>query len=343
MEAGVKTHMEKKQHWKFILQAAKIGFGSALAMYLAHLFGLEFASSAGSITLLTILTTKWETVKLSIFRVITFVAAVFVAWAMLGLFHSDWIAYGCFLMIMTLLCDYIGWRSALSVNAVIGMHFLDTLDFSARAIANELYLLLIGITIALILNQFTNNRHRRQDIINWMKDTERRLQIIVMHLAAYLSGKELQADVWGELRELEKLLSHYISEANEYQGNTFQSHPGYYIDYFEMRRNQCSVLSNLHTEISRIRTMPEESRHIAAFMVDMAEYVVEKNVPTDQLDKLEQVFAYMRSGGPVTSADEFENRALIFHILMDLREFLEYKSDFVANLDEEQRRRYWNA
>ena len=44
-----------------------------------------------------------------------------------------------------------------------------------------------------------------------------------------------------------------------------------------------------------------------------------------------------------TSADEFENRALIFHILIDLREFLEYKINFVENLDEEQRRRYWNA
>ena len=81
--------MDNKQHWKIFLQAAKIGFGSALAMYLAHLFGLEFASSAGSITLLTILTTKWETVKLSLFRILTFIAAVFVAWGTLTLFHSD--------------------------------------------------------------------------------------------------------------------------------------------------------------------------------------------------------------------------------------------------------------
>ncbi len=335
--------MEKKQHWKFILQAAKIGFGSALAMYLAHLFGLEFASSAGSITLLTILTTKWETVKLSFARVVTFGAAVLVSWATLTLFRSDWFAYGCFLMIMTLLCDYTGWRSALSVNAVIGMHFLDTLDFSYQAVANELYLLLIGISIALVLNQFTNNRHRRKDIINWMKDAEQRLQSIVMHLAAYLSGKELDVDVWQELRDLEKLLSHYISEANEYQGNTFQSHPGYYIDYFEMRRRQCGVLSNLHTEITRIRKMPEESKHISEYMEDMAGYVVEKNVPTEQIEKLDTLFGYMRSGGPVTSADDFENRALIFHILIDLREFLEYKSDFVNDLDEEQRRRYWNT
>ena len=89
--------------------------------------------------------------------------------------------------------------------------------------------------------------------------------------------------------------------------------------------------------------MPQESRHIAAYMTAMAEFVVEKNVPTGQLEQLDQLVAYMREGDPITSADEFENRALIFHILIDLREFLEYKINFVANLDEEQKRRYWNA
>ena len=36
-----------------------------MAIYLAHILGLEYEASAGSITLLTLVTTKWETVKLS--------------------------------------------------------------------------------------------------------------------------------------------------------------------------------------------------------------------------------------------------------------------------------------
>ncbi len=335
--------MEKNQMWKYTLQAAKIGFGSALAMYLAKSFGLQYSASAGSITLLTILTTKWETVKLSLFRVVTFAIAVLIAWMTIFLFSSDWFAYGCFLMLMTMICDSLGWRSALSVNAVIGMHFLETMDFSLASIANELYLLLIGITIATVLNLFSNNRHRKQDILNWMRDAEERLRTILLHLADYLSGQEMTVDVWQELRSLERQLEHYISEANEYQGNTFQSHPGYYIDYFEMRWQQCSVLSNLHTEMRKIRQMPEDAVEIADYIRETADYVIEKNVPTEQLEKLDAVFGRMRKRDPITSADEFENRAFIFHILIDLREFLEYKRKFVENLDEEQRRRYWDV
>lgn len=40
--------------------------------------------------------------------------------------------------------------------------------------------------------------------------------------------------------------------------------------------------------------------------------------------------------------EEFENRAVLYHILMDLQDFLRYKADFVSKLNQEQLTRYWN-
>lgn len=68
--------MEKaRQVKRVLLQAIKIAVGSSVAIYLAHILGLEYEASAGSITLLTLVTTKWETVKLSFYRMATFVLA----------------------------------------------------------------------------------------------------------------------------------------------------------------------------------------------------------------------------------------------------------------------------
>ena len=67
--------MEKaRQVKRVLLQAIKIAVGSSVAIYLAHILGLEYEASAGSITLLTLVTTKWETVKLSFYRMATFVS-----------------------------------------------------------------------------------------------------------------------------------------------------------------------------------------------------------------------------------------------------------------------------
>ncbi len=41
------------------------------------------------------------------------------------------------------------------------------------------------------------------------------------------------------------------------------------------------------------------------------------------------------------SREEFENRAILYHILMDMEEFLVYKQRFVRSLDERQKKLYW--
>jgi len=82
----------------------------------------------------------------------------------------------------------------------------------------------------------------------------------------------------------------FIQDAYEYQDNTFQSHPGYYIDYFEMRMKQCNVIHNLHYEMKKIRHMPDEAMIISSYVFDMLVCVKEHTVPTAQLDELHEHF-----------------------------------------------------
>ena len=77
---------------KTLMLALKICIGSSLAIYIATLLHLKFATSAGTITLLTLLTTKWETMRLSVFRLITFVMTVVIAWLTFTHCSSEWIA-----------------------------------------------------------------------------------------------------------------------------------------------------------------------------------------------------------------------------------------------------------
>ena len=46
---------------KILLVSVKIGIGASLAIYLAECLSLQFHTSAGIITLLSVLTTKWGT------------------------------------------------------------------------------------------------------------------------------------------------------------------------------------------------------------------------------------------------------------------------------------------
>ena len=272
-----------------MLKAAKIALGSSITIYAAHILHLDYEISAGTIALLIIVTTKWETLKLSLFRMITLLITIVLAWTVFFYVDNEWVAYGIFVFLLVIICEILGWGATLSVNAVNGAHFLTRLEFGRAFIINESLLVLIGITVAIVLNLFHVNGESRKALVTDMREMEKQLQMEA--LAAYLSGRNAERDVWKEIRDLEEKLKQYVIDAREYQNNTFSSHSGYYIDYFEMRMQQCNMLDNLHSEMTKIRDMPVQAQIIADYILYMKAYVIEKNAP---YERSERCIRYLR-------------------------------------------------
>ena len=326
---------------KKLLKGLKAAVGSSAAICIADMFHLEYGISAGTIALLTIVTTKWETLRLSLYRLITLALTIGLAGILFLNLNNEWIAYGCFVFLLIMMSEMLGWGSTISVNAVIGAHFLMTMDFSPQFIRNEIMLVMIGIMIAIGLNLFHANGVAKNELIISMRKTEEQLQMILAEIAAYLSNETMQRDVWADVRQLEAQLRQCVVDACEYQDNTFSSHPGYYIEYFEMRLQQCQILHNLHYEVKKMRNMPAQAKIVQDYILYMTDYVVEINIPEAQLDRLHRIFDNMKKQPLPESREEFENRAILYHILMDLEDFLICKKRFVERLDERQKSIYW--
>ena len=273
----MKNGKELKQ---ILLLALKISVGSSAAIYIAQRLGLEYAVSAGTITLLTLLATKLGTVRISVFRIITFVLSIALAWLAFAHIDSTWLSYGIFVFTMVFLCEKMGRRATISVNAVVGAHLLTSHNFTSASIWNEFQLVIIGVSIAVLLNLFQDNRNHKKYIITNMRHTEHQLQSIMRELAAYLSNQEN-------------------------------------------------------------RTMPRQAKIIADYMLYLVEYVVEVNEPSEQIHRLHGIFENMKVEELPKTREEFESRAVLYHILMDIEDFLLYKSRFVKGLDERQLKKYW--
>jgi len=322
-------------------KALKIAVGSSFAIYIAQQIGLEYATSAGTITLLTIVTTKWETLRLSMYRILSFFITAILTIIVFHLIDQGWIAYGFFIFLIVIICEILGWNTVISVNAVVGMHFLSEKNFSVDFIANEFYLIMLGITIAIVLNLFHGNTTHKKIIIQKMRFVEVRMQDILTELAAFLLNDHLEKDVWTDICELERQLTSCSALAYEYQDNTFSSHPGYYIDYFDMRMKQLTIFHNLNAEMRKIKKMPQQAMIIAEYIYYLKDYVVEINIPHKQIQRLEKLLDHMRRGELPKNREEFESRAILYHVIMDLEDFLLCKQRFVESLTDEQWRLYW--
>lgn len=333
--------MGQKLDKKIFIHTLKIAVGTSAAMYIAQTMNLQNATSAGTIALLTIMTTKWETVRLSIARIMTFAFAVILALFTFSNLIIPWEVFGIYIFFLVLGSEFLGLKSTISVNAVIGMHFVVSRDFSMEFIANEFMLVLIGTAVAFVVNLFSHNRNRQKRLVESICEVEEQLQLILRELASYLMKQEMKEDVWRDIRNLENRLKKLVVEASEYEGNTFQSHTVYYMDYFEMRLEQCTVLHDLHYELKKIRSRSVQAEMVADYMLYLVEHIKETNVPSEQIKVLEDMVEEMGKQPLPASREEMETRVVLYHILTELETFLIHKRRFVQALDDKRKRLYW--
>ena len=331
----------KRKLKKTLLLAFKIAVGSGAAIYIAEALHLEYAVSAGTVTLLSLLATKWETIKFSVIRLGTFLLTALMAFLLIPRMHSEWVAYGVIVFLLVFLADMLGWRATLSVNAVVTAHYMTRQDFSSAFFFNEFMLVFIGVVIAFVLNLFHLNKSQKKHLMEGIRYVEEMMQSDLRELSEYLMEEQMSRNVWEDIRMLERKLQEFMEEAREYQDNTFESHHDYYLDYFEMRLSQCRILDSLHYEMKKMRNMPRQAGVIADYIRYLADYVTEKNIPEKQVERLEEIFAGMKEEELPRSREEFESRAMLYHVLMDLEEFLKCKQSFVEGLSERQREEYW--
>ncbi len=314
---------------KILLLACKIALGSSLAIYTAELLNLEFSSSAGIVALLTLIATRKGTLQLSVSRLVTFAVVALITSITFIPIKSEWIAYGLFTFLVVYICETMQWRATISVNAVIGTHFLMTANFTPAFFLNEFLLVAIGIFYAFILNLFHNNHGQAEAFSKEIGKIEQSMKRVLEEIAKYLSDDPSAKNVWSDLRALRILLTELLIDAREYEGNTFGEGSRYYIRYFEMRLDQCRMLENLQSEMQKIKNMPTQAQIIVEYIRYMSVYVTELNEPTPQLEYLDTIFQRMKLEPLPVSREEFESRAVLYHILMDLEEFLLFKQEFV--------------
>lgn len=325
---------------QWLIIAAKIAVGSSAAILIADLLSLDHSASAGIVALLTLMTTKWETLRLSVLRLISFVITMIIGAAVFYLVNIDWLSYGIFIFFLIFITYALGWVSTISVNAVIGTHLLLDGHFGTADVFNEFMLVMIGIILAIVLNMFHDYRHQKKTITANMRAIEGKMQKIMRELADFLVNDEPELGKREEFEALDRELEACIAESMDYQDNTYHSHPAYYIDYFRMRQSQCHIIFNLHDELERIKTLPARAGEVSEYMYYVADNIVEFADPVPQLARAQELFEKMRSDALPGSPDEFESRALLYHILSDLEEFLRFKQRFISELTPEQIKEY---
>ena len=318
---------------RWAVYGVRLGLASSLAIYTAHIIGLQFETQAGVICIFSMLTTSKDTIRLSASRLISFIITAISAFFLFQ-YVNEFIAYGIFIFITIYFSEMMGWGAALSANVVAGTHFLSVSEFTPAVIVNEFFIVLTGMGFALIFNLFRDTYSMKDQLDTEILVIQSKMQTTLTGIADYIELGIEKGRIWEEIHSLEERLEHCIRISTEFQGNRFTRDSDYYFEYFEMRRDQCQILANLQWELQQIRMVPAQAAIIVEYILYMSLYVTELNAPSRQLEHLQTIFNRMKEEPLPETREEFENRAILYHVLMDLEDFLLIKQHYLENQKE---------
>ena len=84
-----------------------------------------------------------------------------------------------------------------------------------------------------------------------------------------------------------------------------------------------------------------EYNNLANYIEYLIPFIHEKNDPQPQISSLHKMLKDKQSEALPESRIEFESKAMLLHIYMDLEEFLYTKKKFIDQTTEEQKKLYW--
>ena len=306
-----------------VIMGLKVALGASAAIGLAQLLGLQSAATAGIITVLSLMGTKRETLRIALGRLAALCAGTaiaFVCYTLLGYGLAGFTAY---LFLFAVMCYACRWGYAVTMVSVLVSHYMVAGNMGLPMLGNEALLFLIGTGIGIAVNL-----HLRPD----ERAMQRHLRTVdeLMRSAMHAVSRGMEGLPYA--RQLLDALKRELTQAEQLAidnaDNTFGSAPLYPVRYVQMRANQRKILTQIAHAMAEVDVHTRQYGEVCALLERVAEEYSRENDVSALLDAVQAVLADMRLQALPVTREEFESRAVLYYVLLRTEDFLLLKRQF---------------
>lgn len=321
--------ISKKNRAMILPDAVKISLGCAAAIVLAMALGLKYSVTAGLITVLSIQTTKKETAVLALKRLAAFLAAILISFLCFTFLGYNTLSFALYLFFFIIVCRVFDLQGAIVPVSVLVGHILGEERFTADILLNEFLLLLIGAGVGVLMNIYL-----RKNVNKMAKNKEQldgEIKRILSHMAQVVLVEDKSDYDDKCFIHLNELLSQARETAAQNMSNSLFHADDRDMLYLEMREKQCLVLKEMYKDVKAMDSTLEQSFVISEFLRKISEEYHEKNDVAALSEEADGIISRMKSEPMPETRREFENRAILYSLLMKIKDFLYIKRAFMEN------------
>ena len=298
----------------------KLSFGSSLAIFIAWLLKLEYSTVAGVITLLTVKNTKKETLKGTLGKVYGFILCTIFSYLCFNFFGYHLYAFAIYILIIITLCFIFKIQDVIAMCVVISSHYFLQGEVSLYWILNESALFIIGAGIGVIINLYIPSNVNK--IYEGQIKLQEEVSSVLIDIADLIVNPNKDCNYNKDLDTLNKLINNSTSAAYENMNNNLLSDTMFFLDHMEIIKSQRGILENLYSYVSKLNSTPLQGHIISAFIHKIGHAPFEAETVNSLLDELNRLMYNMRNQPLPINRMEFEDRAILFLCLTELKKFL---------------------
>lgn len=299
----------------------KTAIGAGLAIWIASLFNLEFGSFAAIIVIMCIEKTKKRTlhsIQKKFFASILSLLLGSICFELLG-YHA--IILTLFILLFIPILVRLRIQDGFITSIVVILHIYTVKEATLENLLNELYIILLGIGIALLVNSIMPSF--KKEIDRYKKEIENKFSMILYQFSTLLQDSEHEWDQ-SELVEVEDTLNRAKNVAIQDVENHLlrRENKDYY--YLEMREAQLEILKQMVTIIGIVSSSKLEVKQrgmLANIFLNISRHV-DSGDTTIALQLLEEYEESIRETALPKTREEFEIRANLFYLNFEIKNYL---------------------
>ncbi|WP_216829481.1 aromatic acid exporter family protein [Alkalihalobacterium elongatum] len=308
--------------FKIGYRTLKTAVGAGIAIAFAQWLSLDFYASAAILTILCISVTRRSSVSVSWQRFIGCLLGLVLAFIIF-----EWIGYHPISLIVLLLIFIplsvkLNVKEGIVTSCVIILHIYTLGTVSVGIFLNELYIIVIGIGVALVMNLYMPNVDR--DLHKYQRRIEENFKVILNEFSNYLRNSN---NIWDgkELTQTYDLIQDAKGIAIRNIENHLLRYEDQYYHYFKMRERQFEIIERMMPFISSLDDTVIQGIKISSFLERLSQAVGPVNTASYFLDELTQMKKEFKQMELPKTRQEFEIRSSLFYVMHELEKYLQIK------------------
>jgi uncharacterized membrane protein YgaE (UPF0421/DUF939 family) len=303
------------------IRVIKTAIAVVIAIYLAQFLHLTAPFSAGLFAVLGVDVSKKRGIKTSVIRIAASLVGLLSAALIFYLSGFHIWAIAIFILVVFSLLAQLKLQDGIVTSTVVMLHLFALQLISFHNIINEVYLLLVGLGISTIINliYMPDANPKLDQVKNRLEELFSR---IFIEISYHLIDNENHIWDGQEILSANDTIEEGNSLAERSVENKLLQGNGYWVRYFEMRRQQLESTQRMLALIAQVYRSVPHALQIAQLFEKLSDEVrseyYQGNVEK-QLLHLEEEFK--RYALPLTR-EEFEVRSALLQLCVELKNYL---------------------